>query len=116
MDKPYPFFWYELMTNDMAAAESFYRAVVGWQVSPFSGNPDKPYTVLEAGGRGIGGIMAIPEEAHGMPPGWVGYIHVPDTDAACEAIKTAGGSVWRAPEDIPTVGRFAVVGAPQRAM
>ena len=29
------FFWYELMTTDVPAAENFYRKVVGWTAEPF---------------------------------------------------------------------------------
>ena len=29
--------WYELMTTDMKAAETFYRNVVGWTSTPFEG-------------------------------------------------------------------------------
>jgi predicted enzyme related to lactoylglutathione lyase len=31
--------WYELMTTDMKAAESFYGNVVGWTSAPFEGSP-----------------------------------------------------------------------------
>lgn len=111
------FFWYELMTSDRAAAEGFYAKVVGWTLSPF-GDPDDPYTIIEAAGRGIGGIMAIPEEAAagGMKPCWIGYVHVTDIDAAVENVRAGGGKVYREPAMIPTVGRFAVVADPQGAM
>ena len=29
--------WYELMTTDMKAAETFYKNVVGWTAEPFTG-------------------------------------------------------------------------------
>jgi predicted enzyme related to lactoylglutathione lyase len=48
-------------------------------------------------------------------PGWVGYIRVDDADAAVDRLKAAGGQLRRGPEDIPHVGRFAVVGDPQGA-
>jgi len=111
------FFWYELMTSDRAAAEAFYSDVVGWTLSPF-GDPADPYMIVEAGGQGVGGIMTIPPEgcAQGMQPCWVGYIHVTDIDAACAGVAAAGGKVHRAPDSIPTIGRFAVVSDPQGAM
>ena len=34
--------WYELMTTDTGAAETFYKNVVGWTAAPFEGSPD-PY-------------------------------------------------------------------------
>lgn len=111
------FFWYELMTDDRAAAATFYEKVIGWTLSTF-GPPEEPYVIVEAGGRGIGGIMAIPQEARdqGMKPGWAGYIHVDDIDAAVEKVRTGGGKVHRDPQMIPTIGRFAVCADPQGAM
>lgn len=50
-----------------------------------------------------------------MPSFWIGYIHAPDIDAACERLKAAGGKVEREPWDIPTVGRLAAVSDPQGA-
>jgi predicted enzyme related to lactoylglutathione lyase len=112
------FFWYELMTSDHAAAERFYAKVVGWKLAPFPAS-GQPYTVLEIeGGRGIGGLMPIPQEAaaHGLKPCWVGYIHVVDIDAAVGGVKANGGGVHRGPDPIPGVGRFAVCSDPQGAM
>ena len=37
--------WYELMTTDKEAAESFYKNVVGWSSAPFEGSP-QPYTMF----------------------------------------------------------------------
>ncbi|MBN9039505.1 MAG: VOC family protein [Rhizobiales bacterium] len=108
------FFWYELMTPDMKGAEAFYTAVVGWTPQAFDPGGGMPYTVLNAGERGIGGIMPMPQAD--LPPAWVGYVYTPDIDAACESLKKAGGKVHRPPTEIPTVGRFAVVGDPQGAM
>jgi len=113
-----PFFWYELMTTDLDAAEAFYTAVVGWRAEPFDKTPGMPrYIVVNAGERGVGGLMTMPEEPAkmGMPPAWLGYIHTKDADASTKALQEAGGTVHRAPDDIPGVGRFAVVADPQGA-
>lgn len=113
------FFWYELMTTDIEAARDFYAGVVGWRPESFQGSDlsGRPYIVMNAGDRGIGGIMGLPDDAaaSGMPPAWLGYIYSADTDASVEALTKAGGHVHRAPEDIPDVGRFAVVADPQGA-
>jgi predicted enzyme related to lactoylglutathione lyase len=110
------FCWYELMTTDPDAAEAFYRKVVGWTTRD-AGMSDRRYTILNAGDRGVGGLMPLPQAARdmGARPGWVGYIAVADADAMAARVKQAGGVVHRAPEDIPNVGRFAVVGDPQGA-
>lgn len=110
------FFWYELMTTDVAAAEAFYRKVVGWTAQPFEGSA-MDYVVFSAGGRGVAGVMLLPEEAKAMgtPPCWMGYIFARDTDAATDGVRKAGGSVYREPADIPGVGRFSVVADPHGA-
>ena len=107
------FIWYELMTTDQPAAEAFYRAVVGWEMAD-AGQPGMRYTILSAGKRDVGGLMALPAEAcaAGAKPSWIGYIGVADTDAAAKRIAKSGGSIHRGPDDIPNVGRFAVVADP----
>ncbi|MET3577782.1 putative enzyme related to lactoylglutathione lyase [Mesorhizobium robiniae] len=113
---PMPFFWYELMTTDLDAAEAFYTDVVGWTAQPFDAGPGMPrYIVMNVGERGVAGLMTLPEDAAkmGMPPAWLGYIHTRDVDASTQSLKNAGGTVHREPDDIPSVGRFAVVADPQ---
>jgi predicted enzyme related to lactoylglutathione lyase len=111
------FFWYELMTSDLAGAEKFYPAVIGWTTEEFP-NPDMRYIVVNAAGVGVGGLMTIPEEAAkmGAQPAWMGYIHASDVDSQTASLQAAGGHVHRPPEDIPGVGRFSVVADPQGAM
>lgn len=112
-----PFVWYELMTSDAPAAEAFYRSVIGWKTAD-AGMPGMNYTILSAGETGVAGLMALPQEAaeRGVPPNWTGYIGVADVDAMAERVRAAGGAVHHPPEDIPGVGRFAVVADPQGAV
>ncbi len=44
-----------------------------------------------------------------MPPAWSSYVLVDDVDAAARRCTEAGGRVLRPPDDIPDVGRFAVI-------
>lgn len=104
------FIWYELATRDTAAAEAFYAAVVGWNPRQFGGAT--AYTVLAAADGDVGGIGSLPAEAWATP-GWAGYVGVDDVDAVAERITRAGGAIVRPPDDIPGVGRFAVVADPQ---
>jgi uncharacterized protein len=106
-----PFIWHDLMTSDVEGAKKFYGEVVGWT---FTDQPPA-YHVANAGGKGMGGIMATPPELKDMLPFWSGYIHVPDVDAACKEIKKLGGKVHREPWDIPGMLRMAVVGDPTGA-
>ena len=57
------FFWYELMTADLDAAEAFYTAGSAGMRRPFDGAPGMPrYTVMNVGERGVGGLMTQPDE------------------------------------------------------
>jgi predicted enzyme related to lactoylglutathione lyase len=111
------FVWYELMTTDTAAAEVFYIGVIGWSAAD-AGMPDKPYTIFSAGETQVAGLMALPESAAsaGARPGWIGYVAVNDVDANAAKAARAGGIVRYAPDDIPGVGRFAVIADPQGAV
>ena len=111
-----PFVWYELMTTDPKAAAAFYRSVIGWATAD-AGMPGMDYTLLQVGDTAIAGLMALPDEARtmGAPPAWVGYIGVDDVDAAAAKLLHAGGKVYRPADDIPDVGRFAVVADPHGA-
>ena len=52
------FVWYDLMTSDSKAAESFYRSVIGWDAKD-SGMADRSYTLFSAGPMMVGGMMPI---------------------------------------------------------
>lgn len=108
------FSWCELMTTDVNAAKSFYTKLFGWETEEMS-MPGMNYTVVKAGGNGIGGIMAIPEQAKGMPPSWGAYITVDDVDATAKAAGEMGAKLLVPPTDIPDVGRFCVIQDPQGA-
>jgi predicted enzyme related to lactoylglutathione lyase len=110
------FVWYELMTTDTAAAQAFYGKVVGWGTQS-ADMPGMSYTLLMAGDAQVGGLMELPKEARaaGAPPMWMGYVAVDDVDAGAEKAKALGGRVDVPPQDIPGVGRFAIVADPQGA-
>src|SRR5262249_59286047 len=83
--------------------------VMGWNAQTFEGG-GQPYKILSMKGKGVGGLMPLPE---GMSePFWLGYVGIPDIDASVARLKKAGGSVHRA-FDIPNVGRIALVTDPQ---
>ena len=111
------FVWYELMTTDTDAAEAFYGHVLGWRARD-SGLTDRRYLQVSVDDTPVGGMMALPPAAceGGARPGWMGYIGVNSVDAYVARVQKAGGTLHRAAEDIPGVGRFAVVADPQHAI
>ena len=106
--------WYELMTTDMKAAESFYKTVVGWTTEPFKESKE-PYTVLQRNGHvGIGGIMNKPAEVK-APPFWGMYIAVPKLEDTVAQITRLGGKTHTEVISIPNVGRMQLMMDPQGA-
>jgi hypothetical protein len=112
---PGAFSWNELMTTDPDAALRFYGSLFGWTVEPMA-MPQGTYHVVKAGGAPVGGVMKLPKEAGTMPPCWGSYVTVADVDAVARKGVELGGKVIHGPEDIPGVGRFAVLADPQGAV
>ena len=110
------FIWYELLTSDPGAAATFYGEVLGWKAID-SGQEGMDYQILNIGGVGVGGLMALPPGAleSGMRPGWLGYVSVEDVDERVAEIVAAGGALRMPAMDLPGVGRFALVADPQGA-
>jgi predicted enzyme related to lactoylglutathione lyase len=111
------FIWYDVMTSEPKAATSFYGDVIGWDAQEYP-MEDRTYTVFRKGPVMVAGLMEIPEamRATGARPCWSGYVAVDDVDSDAARVKAVGGAIQRGPEDIPGVGRFAVVSDPGGAM
>jgi uncharacterized protein len=106
--------WYELMTTDMAAAETFYRNVIGWTSASFRGAPD-PYNVFKRSGDvQVAGLMDRPQGMN-MPPFWSMYVAVPKLEETAAQIKRLGGSELSGIIDVPTIGRLQMLKDPQGA-
>jgi predicted enzyme related to lactoylglutathione lyase len=110
------FVWYELLTPEPEAAEAYYANVIGWGTLPTPG-PDGPYTLFTDGETPICGLLKLPEEARklGAPPNWLGYVVVDDVDAATDAARKLGATIYVEPRDIPNVCRLSVIADPQKA-
>ena len=107
--------WYELLTTDMGAAESFYKAVIGWTTKPFDG-AEGPYDMwTRSGDVPIGGVMTIPEGMN-WPPHWVMYVGVPKLEEAVATIERLGGRSLSPVIEVPEVGRLRTMLDPQGAM
>jgi predicted enzyme related to lactoylglutathione lyase len=108
------FVWYELVTNDMSKAVAFYSRVVEWDVRD-AGMPGFTYMIFGKDGKDVGGMMTwAGAGAPELPPEWMGHIHTAKLDAELKAVLSDGGTVMKPAQDIPNVGRFAVVADPQK--
>jgi uncharacterized protein len=106
--------WFELMTTDTKAAETFYKKVVGWTTAPFKESP-QPYTMFNRSENApVGGVLPRPE---GMdaPPFWSMYVGVPKLEDALAHVQRLGGREGSPAIEVPTVGRMQMVTDPQGA-
>jgi uncharacterized protein len=116
VNEPGTYCWSELMTDDLAGAKAFYKAVFGWDAEEQEPEGPGGYTEWKIGGRSIGGMMSKPPT---MPPGtpsfWGVYFAVENTDATIAKAQELGASVLMPATDIEP-GRFAVLSDPGGAM
>lgn len=106
--------WYELLTTDPQGAMAFYTHVTGWKTQRWE-NGD--YTMWVGDQGPLGGVTQLPEaaKAMGAPPYWQANVQVANVDETVAKVKELGGKVYVV-EDVPTVGRFAVIADPQGAV
>lgn len=106
--------WYELLTTDPKAALPFYTSVVGWKTEVW---PTGNYTMWVGSSGALGGVTALPDaaKAMGARPYWQASIQVASVDETVAKVKQLGGQVY-VTEDVPDVGRIAVIADPQGAV
>jgi predicted enzyme related to lactoylglutathione lyase len=107
--------WNELLTTDADAAGQFYSKVLGVEIDKMP-MPGMEYTLMKVDGNMVGGIMNKTPEMGPVPSHWGVYFAVDDTDAMVKKAESLGAKVMVPPQDIPEVGRFAVLQDPQGAV
>ncbi len=112
---PNSFCWNELGTKDTAKAGEFYTSLFGWgknvqQMGPMT------YTSFMNGDRPAGGMYEPPPEMGNVPPNWLVYFAVDDTDAKLKQATELGAKIIAPAMDIPGTGRFAIIQDPQGAV
>jgi uncharacterized protein len=105
------FVWVDLVTKDVAAAQSFYKSLMGWgtkdvDVAP----PMNKYTMFNFNGEDFGGVIPLPMPE--APVSWLPYVWVENVDEVVKRVGALGGKVVAPAMDIPNVGRFAVIEDP----
>jgi predicted enzyme related to lactoylglutathione lyase len=111
---PNSFCWNELATRDTKKAGDFYSSVFGWERDVQNFGPME-YTMFKNGDRPGGGMFAITPDMGELPPHWLTYFAVDDCDAKVQRATELGGQVMKPADDIPGVGRFAILLDPQGA-
>jgi uncharacterized protein len=110
--------WFELATDDQAAATRFYAGLMGWQ-SVDSPLPDgRHYTIFRHGDREVAACYTMTDEqrGQGVPAHWSVYFHVADCDASAAKVRAIGGQVLVEPFEVMEHLRMAVVADPEGAL
>ncbi len=108
--------WNELNTHDVEKAKAYHTKTFGWtfETVPME---EGAYHVAWLDGEMVAGVFdlsLIPEMAD-MTAHWLTYLAVDDVEATVQKTKDQGGQVYRAPWDVPGVGRIAILAEPSGA-
>jgi len=114
VNEPGAFCWNELYTTDPKKAGDFYSELFGWTREPLQ-MPTGEYTIFKKGDSQAAGMMRIPKEMGPVPPYWLVYFAVDDSDRTVDKARGMGAKVGVPPTDIPNIGRFAILNDPQGA-
>lgn len=114
VNEPGSFSWNELYTRDLPAAREFYGKVFGWDWEETQMDVG-PYTVFKVDGRPIAGGLdmtnLLPDT---VPPHWLVYFTVKDTNGTIDRVKELGGQCLAGPMPTP-MGPMAVLDDPVTA-
>jgi len=115
VNQPVGFCWNELATRDLNAAKEFYPQVFGWGIHANPMPDGGEYVEWQVSARSIaGGLSMGPMYPPNVPPHWLVYFAVANTDDTVKRTQELGVSVMAPAMDIPQ-GRMAVLADPQGA-
>lgn len=103
--------WYELASADLAASQSFYAGLLGWNWMD-AGMQGMTYMLAGLGDTMIAGLFSA---EMGRAPGWLVYFAVDSADETAALAAASGATTLMPPTDIPGTGRFALFADPQGA-
>jgi len=113
---PGKFVWFDLATEDPAAARAFYGAVFGWSFRDVAEAPGS-YTLIANDSGKVGGLLRHARPAGAMVGArWLALISVPDVARAAQLARERGGSVVTEPHPVAGRGTLAVLRDPQGAV
>ena len=115
VNQPGSLCWNELLTTDTGKAADFYVGLLGWGKDVQNFGPME-YTMFSNGERPAAGMFQITSDMAGVPPHWLVYFAVDDCDATVKKAGELGAATIKPADDIPGIGRFAIMQDPQGAV
>ena len=102
----------ELVTPDLAAAETFYGGLFGWAFRNVQADGTQ-YADASLDGQTVAGLVQrpIPPGTHAQPA-WLSFFAARDADAAAKAATLNGATLLHPPHSVPNRGREAVLADP----
>lgn len=100
-------YWNELWTPDDTRALNFYERLFGYTHDTMDMGEQGTYYVLKKDGVPRAGVVQSVQPK--APPMWLPYLAVDDCDASAAKAKALGAQVVSGPEDVPGIGRFAIL-------
>ena len=101
------------MTSDADAVKGFYADLFGWGARAQQ-MPMGTYNVFLRGGKDLAGMMEMPPGSP-QPSAWLLYFLTRDVDALVQRAQALGATALLPADDVPGVGRIAVLGDPTGA-
>lgn len=114
--KPGTFCWVDLGTTDAEAAKVFYSELFGWQIVELP-IPDGSYTMFQVRGKDVAALypMGQDQQNQGVPPHWMSYVSVKNTDEIAEKAAALGAQILAGPFDVMEEGRMVMFQDPTGA-
>jgi predicted enzyme related to lactoylglutathione lyase len=97
--------WFDIPADDLKRAQSFYKKLFGWKITPFPAMKD--YLHIDTGGADASPDGAVMSRKH---PGHTttNYILVPSVDKFSAKIKKLGGEICMPKTAVEGMGYFAI--------
>lgn len=109
------FVWNDLITEDMAAAKSFYGGVFDWQFEDVPQRDGSDYVVARSGNVYVAGILSATAAPDQEIARWLPYVSVNDVDMAVDRSIAAGATVAATARNV-NLGRVAAIIDPEGAV
>ena len=112
------FSWVDLATINTEDAKEFYNELFSWDYVEEPAGEGMVYIMCMLNKKPVAAIyeMRPDQKEMGLPPYWLPYISVENTDDTANKIPEAGGKVIVPPMDVFDNGRMAVIQDNQGAM
>ncbi|MBX2810311.1 MAG: VOC family protein [Myxococcales bacterium] len=100
--------WFDLTTDDISTACSFYKAIFGWDYDVSNNKEVGHYSIAKVQGRSAAGLGQRPSTGH-YPKGWMVYLAVDDIHISCDNATQRGAKIEHGLLERPGTGYMATL-------